>query len=299
MTVPADTFQTYTSIGNREDLIDVITNIAPIDTWFTSNTGSGRATATFHEWQTDSLAAAAANAQVEGDDATNIAAVPTVRAGNYTQILTKNFQITATQEAIDKAGRDSEIAYQKTKKLKELARDIEYALVVNGSSASGASATARTLQGLAGWITTNVLTSGSARALTETLLNDNLQTIWAAGGFPSTVLCGAKQKRVISAFTTNTRNVVADEKKLTSAVDVYQSDFGQVMVRLHHQINTTLADEVFILGDMSLWKKAWMRPVVSTPLAKTGDSSKFQIVAELTLESLQELGSGSIKDLST
>jgi len=299
MAVPTDTFQTYQSIGNREDLIDVITNIDPVDTWVTSNTGSGRATATFHEWQTDALASAAANAVIEGDDAANVAITPTTRLGNYTQILRKVWQITDTQEAIDKAGRESEVAYQKTKHLKELARDIEYALVINTASASGASGTARTLQGLAGWITTNVDTATAARLLTETILNNNLQTIWAAGGEPSVVLCGAFQKRTISAFTTNTREIMAEKKQLTAAVDVYQSDFGQLQVRLHHQINTTTPDELMVLGDMDLWKKAWLRPIQSEMLARTGASSKFMLEAELTFESLQEKGSGQIKDLTT
>src|SRR3990172_486721 len=126
MAVPTDTFQTYQAKGIREDLIDVITNISPVDTWFTSNSGTARAINTFHEWQTDVLAAAAANTVIEGDDAANVAIVPTVRTGNYTQILRKVFQITDTQEAVKKAGRDSEISYQTQKALKELAKDIEY-----------------------------------------------------------------------------------------------------------------------------------------------------------------------------
>ena len=97
MNAPSGTFQTYQAIGNREDLIDVITNISPMETWLTSNTGSTRAIQTLHEWQTDALAAAAANAQIEGDDATATAAVPTVRLGNYTQILWKVYQVSETQ----------------------------------------------------------------------------------------------------------------------------------------------------------------------------------------------------------
>ena len=59
------TFQTYQSKGNREDLTDVITNIAPMDTWFTSTIGTTSVKGTYHEWQTDTLAAAAEDG-VEG-----------------------------------------------------------------------------------------------------------------------------------------------------------------------------------------------------------------------------------------
>jgi len=299
--VPTDTFQTYQAIGNREDLIDVITNIAPMDTWVTSNTGSAKARARYHEWQTDTLAAAGENIQIEGDDAANIAIVPTVRAGNYCQILTKAFQISGTQEEVEKAGRASEISYQLQLKLKELARDIEYALVINSASASGASGTARKALGIVGWITTNVTTGTGtgSEALTETMLNDNLSLIWAAGGFPRNVLCGAFQKRAISGFTTNTREVDADSKEVTRAIDVYKSDFGELHVRLHHQINTTIPEQLLILGDMGLWVKAWLRPVKQVVLAVTGDSERRMAVAELTLESRQELGSGKITELST
>lgn len=301
MAIPTDTFTSYDAIGNREDLIDVITNIDPIDTWFTSNSGTARAKARFHEWQTDVLATAAENALIEGDDATNVAITPTVRSGNYTQILRKVFQITDTQDAVDKAGRDSEMSYQTTKHLKELARDIEYALVINSASASGATGTARKLLGVDGWISDNVTTgTGTAsEALTESMLNDNLQLIWADGGKPSTVLCGAFQKRAISAFTTNTRDIGATRKELVSAVDIYRSDFGTLEVRLHHQINTTHPDQLYVLGDMMLWKKAWLRPIKMENLARTGAASRKMVEAELTLESRQEKGSGKITGLTT
>jgi hypothetical protein len=301
MAAPTNTYQTYQSIGNREDLIDVIENIDPVDTFVTSNTGSGRATATFHEWQTDALAAAGANKAIEGNDAAAVAITPTLRPGNYCQILTKSWQISDTQEAIDTAGRSSEIGYQTAKHLKELARDIEYALLINASSAAGASGTARQLKGIIGWIsTTNTTGAGTAdEALTETMLNDNLSAVWALGGFPSALLVGSFQKRKISNFSTNTRNVTASQKELTRAVDVYESDFGTVTVRLHHQLNTTAPGTLVTLGEMRLWKKAWLRPVKRRELALTGDSRKFLLTAELTLESLQEKGSGKITLLTT
>lgn len=299
MTAPTNTFQTYQAVGNREDLIDVITNISPVDTWVTANTPNGIADAVLHEWQTDSLAAPTANAVIEGDSTTAGAVSPTTRVTNYCQILKKAWQVSGTQEAVKKAGRSSEIDYQKLKAMKELARDIEYALIVNTAAASGASATARQMKGIAGWIATNVTTGTGTgnEALTETMLNDNLQLIWAQGGMPSTILAGAFQKRTISGFTTNTREVSAEAEKLVRTVSVYQSDFGDMQVRLHQQMHATYSKRLIILGDMSLWVKAWLRPVVDEELAKTSDSRLFQAIAELTLESRQEKGSGQILEL--
>lgn len=301
MAIPSNTFTTYEAIGNREDLIDVITTISPVDTWVTSNTGSTRATARLHEWQTDALAAAAENITIEGDSATTTAITPTIRTGNYTQILRKVFQVTDTQNAIKSAGPNRESGYQLQMHLKELARDIEYALVINSASATGASGTARKMLGMVGWIATNneTGTASTNEALIEDMLNDNLQTIWAAGGFPSNILCGAFQKRAISNFSTNTRNVAASAKELTSAVDIYESDFGRLAVRLHHQINTTIAGTILVLGDMSHWVKAWLRPVKQEQLARVSSSERFMIEAELTLESRAETGHGKVTQLST
>jgi len=298
MAITSDTYTTYTMIGQREDLTDVITNIDPIDTWVTSNTGNGSAKARYHEWQTDVLAAAAANAQIEGDQLANTAIVPTVRTGNYCQILRKVFSLTDTGDTVDKAGRSSEISYQSQNKMKELAKDIEYALVINAAAASGTTAAARTMKGMLGWIATNTATGAStASAITEAELNTSLQAVWTAGGKPSVLLVGGIQKRAISAFTTNTRNVVAQQKTLVTAVDVYESDFGTLQVRLHRQINTTAAGTIVILGDMSLWSKAWLRKTKMEKSARVGPFTQVWVEAELTLESKQEKGSGKITGL--
>ena len=293
MSAPTGTQQTYATTGNREDLIDVITNISPMETWFTSNTGSGRAIATLHEWQTDALAAAAANAQVEGDDATATAVVATSRLGNYTQILWKVFQVSETQRAVVAAGRNDEVDYQTLKRTKELARDIEYALIINASTASGDATTARQLKGVVGWITTNLTTAtATSQALDETTFNANLALVWAQGGYPTVTLVGSYQKRKISGFTSNVRRIEAEEKKLVNTVDVYESDFGTIMVRLHHVLNDTQPGYIVNLGVMELWVKAWLRPVNRVELAKTGSSDRYKIEAELTLECRNQKGSG-------
>ena len=116
------------ALGVREDLTDVIYNISPTETPFMSNIGRTKCTATTHEWQTDSLATAAVNQQLEGEDYDSAgleASVPTVRPTNYTTISAKTLIISGTHESVLKAGRKSEIAYQVAKKGMEIKRDIE------------------------------------------------------------------------------------------------------------------------------------------------------------------------------
>ena len=86
-------------------------NIAPTETPFMSNAGKGSASQTNYEWQTDGLTAAAANAQLEGDDAANLATVATTRLGNFTQISTKVIGVSGSDQAVTNAGRGDELAY--------------------------------------------------------------------------------------------------------------------------------------------------------------------------------------------
>ena len=189
MAIVANTFTRYSAIGIREDLSNVIYNISPEETPFISNIGKENVKNTYFEWQTDSLAAASAsNAALEGDDISSFAAVtPTVRVGNYTQISTKNVVISGTVEAVDKAGRRSELTYQLAKMGSELKRDMESALLANQAAVAGNTTTARRTAGLPAWLTSNTSfgtggadptvgstptaarTDGTQRAFTETL----------------------------------------------------------------------------------------------------------------------------------
>ena len=299
MAAGTQAYLTYATTGIREDLIDLITNISPVENMFTKMSGTGRARNTYHEWQTDALAAATANKHLEGEIASASAIIATARTGNYTQILTMDFSVSDTNEAVNSAGRPSEIAYQKAKYTKQLANDIEWALIINSASLIGSAASARQLKGVLGWIATNVTTATtatSASAVNETQFNDNLALIYAQGGVePYTALVGAVQKRSISAFTgNNTRFNQIVKAKIQATVDVYESDFGKVVIKKHRVMNSDAAGSVVILGDMGLWKKAWLRQKGWEQMARTGAFQHWHLESELTLESLQEKGSGKM-----
>src|SRR5437764_10426207 len=126
MALPTNTFTTYSAIGNREDLSDVIYRIDPTDTPFCSAIERERASAVNHEWETQALAAVdTTNAQLEGDDMATNTTTATVRLGNICQISYKVARVTGTQQAVDHAGRDDELAYQEMLKGMELKRDME------------------------------------------------------------------------------------------------------------------------------------------------------------------------------
>lgn len=127
--------------SNREDLSDVIYNIDPTETPFVSGASRGVATNKKHEWQIDELVTEAVNANAEGADySTYDTRPPPDRLHTYTQIASKNLSVTGTQEAIEHAGRKSELAYQMAKMGLEIRRDMEYQCL-SGFSAADVTAT--------------------------------------------------------------------------------------------------------------------------------------------------------------
>ena len=309
------TYQTYTAIGQREDLSDVIYNISPTDTPIMSSVGKSKATAVYHEWQTDSLAAATTNnAAVEGDDATDATMSPTTRLGNYTQIVQKTVKISGTLDAVDKAGRKSEKAYQLAKASAEIKRDIETIISANQGRSAGNSSTARKLGSLLSWITTNssvgtsgadpttigvsTRTDGTARSFTETILKDVIQQVYTAGGNPKILMVGAYQKQAVSAFAgIAAQRYMAPSNEPTTiiaAADVYMSDFGTVSCVPNRFMRTRDA----LVLDPEYAALAYLRPFATNELAKTGDSEKTQILAELTLEVRNEAAHGIAADLA-
>lgn len=301
-------------IGMREDLTDVITMISPTETPFLSSIGRTRAAQVNHEWQTFDLAAAAssgANAVAEGASAVAASGSVTTRLGNRTQIFEKTIRVSNTMLSVNLAGRQSEWTFQMNAKAKELARDMENQLIQSSAQAAGdvSAETARQLEGLGlggaadatatgGYTSANreeLAANATDRAnMTETNFNNLLQTIWAAGGMPDTVLCNGYLKRVISNFSANaTRYSSVDfgNKQLNAAVDVYQSDFGQIQIKLDRYVAVTKLGII----QTEYFKLAELRPVEFSRLAKTGDRELGQFVTEVTLAAYAPSSSGRLQ----
>lgn len=312
MATPSNTFTTYAAIGNREDLSDVIYNIAPTDTPFISGVPKTNATAVLHEWQIDSLAAAdTGNAVLEGDAATTDATTATTRLSNTCQISDKVPRVTGSQEAVVKAGRGSEMEYQIAKRAKELKRDIERIVLNNNAEATGNTSTVRTTGGVPSWITTNTSngtggsdgslgntarTDGTQRVLTESLLQGVIEDTWTSGGDPDCLMVGAFNKQKVSTFTGNaTRFKGAEDRALVATIDIYDSDFGSFEIVPNRF--SRARDGLLLQKDM--WAVAYLRPFRLVDLAKDGDSERKQLIAEYALESRNEAASGAVWDLTT
>lgn len=288
-TVQIDDFQTV-----KRDLTDLITNISPTKTPVLTMLGknSRKAINTIVETMQDSLADAAENAHVDGSNFVEVEHTPPGVTQSYAQNFIKYVVVPDTLQDVQIQGMKKAYQYFSKKAMKELALDMEMALV---SQTPQGPAQPRKLTGMTAAITTNVLDAGGAEALTEDLFNDLLQAAWNQGGEPSVVLVNSSQKRVISQFTGGTvKNLDAKDKKLVMGVDWLDTDFGEVKVVLTRY----LAQSAVLAIDPSLWELAWLKRVKHEPMGKQGDNTRGMLVGRLALGCREEKGNAYYKGLT-
>ena len=309
-------FTTANAIGEREDLSDVITRIDPDETPVFSALKKETGNGVFVEWQVQELAAAVAtNYQNEGADAAYATPTATSRLGNYMQISQKDAQVSGTLDAVDKAGRDRETAYQKVLKGLELRRDIEKYL---HSDTARSASDPRKAGTLSSWITnvddasgTSAATgdgtdvpdmSGTNRAMTLAQIDNAMQAAYTDGGQPNMLVVSPSKKAAFSdlnsgSVATNQINYTAPrEAAIVGSVSLYLSDFGQLDVVIDRFASD---DRVYLLdSDYASICTLPNRNFAVQDLAKTGDSEKFQIITEFTLKVSAPKAHAAVYDLS-
>jgi hypothetical protein len=319
MAQPTGVYVTFSSAGLREDLENVIYDISPTDTPFMSMGGRMDAIAVNHEWQTDALASAADNFNEEGATLTAAEPAATTRVGNICQISLKTTLVSGTLDAVSKAGRREELAYQMSKRSKELKRDMERAMVgVNQSkTAMAADSTVRKLGSLSSWVTTNASvgsggtaagaggngtarTDGTARTFTETLLKASILSAYDEGADIKYLMMAPSQKQTFSSFVgvggasgVSNFNDVADQR-IIGGMDVYVSDFGEMAVVPNRFQRSR---DVWLL-DPEYYGVAYLRPFFQREVASTSDGEQRAIIAEYTLVCKNEKALGAVYDLS-
>ena len=309
-------FTTANAIGEREDLSDVITRIDPDETPIFSALKKETGNGVFVEWQVQELAAAVAtNYQNEGADAAYATPTATTRLGNYMQISQKDAQVSGTLDAVDKAGRDRETAYQKVLKGLELRRDIEKYL---HSDTARSGSDPRKAGTLSSWITnvddasgTSAATgdgtdvpdmAGTNRAMTLAQIDTAMQAAYTDGGQPNMLVVSPAKKAAFSdlnsgSVATNQINYTAPrEAAIVGSVSLYLSDFGQLDVVIDRFASD---DRVYLLdSDYASVCTLPNRNFTVQDLAKTGDSEKFQIITEWTLKVSAPKAHAAVYDLS-
>jgi hypothetical protein len=307
----------------REDLSNMIYNIAPVECPVMSNAGRDTAKQTFFEWQTDGLAAPANNPVLEGDDivgTTDVRAM-TNRVNNYTQINRKIITVSGTLEAVDKAGMRSYLSYELAKAASEMKRDMEMAATGFQIGVAGSDTVARKTAGMGAWIITSyapgatgsapvmsggagngtpstAAVAGTLAAFTEAMLKTAQQNVWTQGGDPKVAYMNAHQKTVFSTFAgiaTRYRDVPAGKMaQIIGASDTYVGDFG----------TTSIVPDRFMpvnnvyVGDNEYLSLAYLRNFRTEVMAKTADGEKRMILCEWGLRMKSQYAWANIADLT-
>lgn len=317
--MPTNMLQTFTVIGMKEDVDDKIYRVSPEETPFISMIGRSSADAVTPEWLRDSLRAPAANAAVEGADASYSAQTQPERLSNKTQIIRDTLSVTGTTDRVSKYGRDKESARLKAKKMVELKKDVEYACIANGAYVTGSSGVARQMRGLYGWLETNnelnggtapvvstntAPVAGTPRAFTEALLKSIILKTYNSGGDCDVYMCRPVHKQVASGFTGNVtrfQDVAGKAGVLQTSFSVYGHDFGNTKIvpnRVMSVASVAAFENTGYLFDPDGMKVKVLRPFSSTPLAKVGDAENHLILTEVSLQVEEEKGHGAIRDLT-
>ena len=292
--------------GLAEDFEDIIFDVSPTETPMLTLAKRTKATARYHQWQTDSLASASSNKAEEGADAAYATAAQTTTLGNYCQISTKTVDISRTLDIVNKYGRKSEVAMQLLKRGKELKRDMEFTICRNQASTN---ATARAT---AGWETMIDGTSGnlvranaaqttdysvrgfsaaswtapedgSSVTFIEADLVSALGLAWEDGGDPSVIMMSKKNKNLFNSFAgiaTKYNEVKGTNQAVVSgAADIYVSSYGNHAVKL----NRYMRDNAVFCIDPEYISVAYLDGIRKEQMAKTGDSERWLLTVEYAL----------------
>lgn len=279
---------TYDDNARREDLLDLITNLDYKEFQLVTGLGTSTAKDILHQWLTDTLKTPAQNNYVEGVDASYPDRSDPQRLFNYCQIVRIGFDVSDTERAVNAAGFGDRYTYEMNKALKEWKQDAEYS-IMRSSLACASGSAARQMEGIKRWLVSNNYTSQSGTSLSESMLNDYLQAVWEDGTEVNALYMPIYLKRKISAFTAGaTKNFDASDRRLVLAVDVYQSDVASnVKLFAHRYVRVTGDTNYDLVGiNENMFKLAYLRKPLDRELAKTGDSTKGEIVGELTVECL-------------
>ncbi len=244
------------------------------------------------------------NASLEGADADAARFTNRSRKTNYTQIFSATVDVSGSDVAVRQIGVRDELDYQKVQRSRELLRDLENSLI-NGvapaASPQGSTTVRRTMRGILSFISTNQFVPGAGgfpadSTLTEAQVNTALREMWNnSAGNIDTIVVGGQEKRAINQFVASSRRFTAGADSYKDLVSTYESDFGVCRIVLSRYVpaGTVLLLDSSRIGVVPLAGRSFHY----SPLARTGDSERGQVLGEYTLELRTESAHGVISGL--
>ena len=215
-------------------------------------------------------------ARIDGDDADDSPNSIVASSTNYTQIFQRTVEVARTKQKMAQYGISDPMGYEIDKKMDALLMLLNN-LPYYGERAIGSASLGRTAGGFRQYITDNSTDCASA-ALTRDHIDDLLQDIYADGGDPDLILCGAFAQRKLNSFyegfiTTERSEELGGNmiKKLMNPITGKQLD---VIVD-----RACPADELWVLESDKIAFYPF-DPFFYEELAQTGDALKGEVVGE-------------------
>ena len=319
--MPANTLRVPSVVKLKEEVQDTIYNFSPTDAPLVSMIGSSSIGNVFFEWQRDVYRAANKdNAAVEGADASYAAIVQPGLLNNRTQIFQDSFNISGTSEAVKKYGRAAEKKLKLMKVAVELKKDQDAAFIASGVTVTDNGTLAGKARGLYGFFTKGTFgatganpdpttntnaTSGTDRALTETMIKDAQQSCYENGGDGSILMCSPAHKVKISSFTfgvsrTHEVSTVVGKDVQPFSYDFIKGDFGiiKIVPNRNQAISAVGLNDTLYMFDADKLERAVLRPYQVTELAKVGDADTYQVLTEASLRVKDERTCYAIRDIT-
>lgn len=218
--------------------------------------------------------------ETEGADAKKAFARVRTSPGNHVQTFSRTVEVSGVQEEVRKLGGiTSEIEYQIMQSQRQLALELEKSILMGVASQAGAAATFRTMAGLRALIATNTTTDSGS--IDTAAIEQDIQTIWDAGGNPTAIVTSGTLAQAIS-------NLYADRIRtdvqttlggaaITSIINPL--GVGPIAIIPHRLI---LAGSYYML-DTTRISLGFIRPFNQHQISKTGDSDKRMINGDYTL----------------
>ena len=299
----ANAVTTYQAKGIREDLSDRIYNIDPFDTPGVSMIGRRNVKNRTYDWQTENMPVVDANnAQEEGFELVRSPGVPTVRQTNLAQISKRDATVSASQEASDNAGKNSEMAHQMAIKSKALKCDVEVITFSRQAKSSDDATTGiRKTESIPHQIargvdknaaagthifgvktglpvlSTDVWAAPTPVEFTEKMLGDAMAVAYADGAEPTRLIVPYNIKRGLVMFKgRESTQVMVGKTEVVATVDVIATDGGRVTAMPSRWLPADLG----MLIDPEYARLAFFRNFRQYPIAKIGDAESRMIVVE-------------------
>lgn len=323
----------------REDVMDTVYNLDEgIPTPLTDMAGSDTFSNLYSEWTEDDLNAPDTdNAVVDGADTPGNDTKLGLRIGNRAQLSDKKVRISHASEGVNSIGSVGRMAYQVARRLMDLRRDVE--AIFAGRQASvvdDGNATAGRTAGLFAWIKTNTSfgtagaaggfntgtkivatpTPGAARALTWTLIRQQLLAVYNAGGFPSVLTAVPGVIQQVNSFlfsdagkpfradpVANVQGTAPASQSAQGYISVVLSDFGISLRLVDNRLQQTYTDSVATqvsdvgLLDPAFFKLSYLFGFRQDELAKTGHADNRLISTHWMTKMLREDAHANIADV--